>query len=201
MAPEYVERKGNETRRRNNAPPWKVKIEKKINYLRAEISQITTFIDSPNPRRSLQRKIENMKRKYNITNGQLAGKRAENQATVKALAAEIRNKEKKVKQKQINRQFAENPRNVYRNLLDNSIKVQNPPTKEEIERFWKPLYEDGTEHQESQWIEAIIEKNREKQQMPAIEFTVEILRRKINEYSNFKTPGLDKVPKFYLKKI
>ena len=37
--------------------------------------------------------------------------------------------------------------------------------------------------------------------MPAIEITEELIRRKISEYSNFKTPGIDKIPNFYLKKI
>ena len=37
--------------------------------------------------------------------------------------------------------------------------------------------------------------------MPPIEITEELIRRKISEYSNFKTPGIDKIPNFYLKKI
>ena len=53
-------------------------------------------------------------------------------------------------------------------MIGDSIKVEKPPSKEEIERFWKPLYEDRKDHQESQWIETIVEKNRDKQQMPAI---------------------------------
>ena len=201
MAPESVKRNRKEIKRKNDKPPWKVKIENRINKLRAEISQISAFIDAQNPKRSLQRKIDNIKRKYNISNDQLSGRRAENQAAVKALAAEIRNKEKKINQKQINRQFAENPRIVYRNLLGDSIKVKTPPTREEIERFWKPLYEDRKVHHESHWIQRIEEKNREKQQMPDIEFSEELLRRKINEYSNFKAPGIDKIPNFYLKRI
>ena len=93
MAPEHIVRRGR-ARARNTEPTWKLKIEKKINHLRAEISQITTFLESQNPTGNLQRKINNIKRRYNIGNDQLSGRKAENQATVKALAAEIRNKEK-----------------------------------------------------------------------------------------------------------
>ena len=142
MAPEHVMKKGKDTRTRRTEPPWKVKMMKKIERLRAEISQISSFTDSQNPTMSLQRKINNLKIRYNISNEQLSAKRAENQAIVKALAGEIRNKEKKIKQKQINKQFAENPRIVYRHIIGDSIKVETPPSKEEIERFWKPLYED-----------------------------------------------------------
>lgn len=37
--------------------------------------------------------------------------------------------------------------------------------------------------------------------MPPIRFTAEKVTKKINEYSDFKTPGADKIPNFWLKKI
>ena len=98
--------------------------------------------------------------------------------------------------KQINKQFAESPRMVYRSLNNESIEVQNPPSREQVEGFWKPLFEDPKQHQESQWIDTIKEKNRNKNQMPRVIITEESIRKKINEYSNFKAPGIDKIPNF-----
>ena len=37
--------------------------------------------------------------------------------------------------------------------------------------------------------------------MPAIIMTEEGIRKKINEYGNFKAPGMDKIPNFWLKKM
>ena len=202
VAPDYVEKRTNGTRKKSKEPLWKKKIEKKISQLRAEISQITTYLNNQIQGRKLLRKINNIKRKYNVTNNeQMEGKLAEHQATVKALAAELRNKEKKIRTKQINKQFAENPRVVYRNMARETIVVQEPPKKEELERFWRPLFEDPKEHQESQWIENVREKNSRKQVMPELIITEELVRRKIKEYSNFKTPGIDKIPNFWLKKM
>ena len=201
LAPDYVERRGNRTKKKNTIPPWKKKIEQKITRLRAEISQMSTYMNSLNHGRSLLKKIDIIKNRYNINNEQIEGRLAEHQATVKALAAEIRNKEKKINTKQINKQFAENPRVVYRNMARETIIVQEPPKKEEVERFWKPLFEDPRQHQESQWIETIKEKNRGKQQMSELVITEEVVRKKIREFSNFKAPGVDKIPNFWLKKI
>ena len=37
--------------------------------------------------------------------------------------------------------------------------------------------------------------------MPAIQITPQIVRKKITEYGNFKSPGIDKIPNFWLKKL
>ena len=63
-------------------------------------------------------------------------------AIIKALAAQLQNKERKAKRKWINKQFAENPRKVYRDMAGDAIEVQQPPDKEDLEQFWRPLYED-----------------------------------------------------------
>ena len=201
LAPDYVKKRGASTRKKSTIPPWKKKIEQKISQLRAELSQMSMYLNSQNHGRNLLKKIDIIKRKYNVNNAQIEGRMAEHQATVKALAAEIRNKEKKFNTKQINKQFAENPRIVYRNLARETITVQDPPKAEEVERFWRPLFEDPKQHQESQWIETIKEKNRGKQQMAELVITEEVVRKKIKEFSNFKAPGIDKIPNFWLKKM
>ena len=86
-------------------------------------------------------------------------------------------------------------------MAKETIEVEKPPKKEEVEGFWRPLFENPIQHQENQWMNTIIENNREKQQMPAIVFTKEKIQKKITEYSNFKTPGVDKIPNFWLKKL
>ncbi len=82
-----------------------------------------------------------------------------------------------------------------------SIEVRDPPEEEAVEGFQRPLFENPRQHQEAPGIETIIEKNRNKQQIPAVEFTQKGLRKKISQYSNFKAPGIDKIPNFWLKKI
>ena len=101
--------------RRNRNPSWKEKRQKKINQIRAEISVM--MANEPQTK-SLQNKIRRIKRKYSIDSNQFKIKVAEHQATLKGLASDLRNKEKKIENKRINKQFRENPRAVYRNLFD-----------------------------------------------------------------------------------
>ena len=131
----------------------------------------------------------------------MKGRIAEHQAEIKALAAQIRNKEKTEKAKVINKQFGENPRKVFREILKQTIEVEKPPPKEELEQFWRPLYENPIQHQESEWIKAITSANKEKH--PMLPFTIELehLKRKLKEFGNFKSPGIDKIPNFWLKQF
>ena len=126
---------------------WKVKLQKKIEKLRGELSQMMQY--QPITKHLLQ-KMRRIKRKYGIRDdSEIPGRIAEHRAEVKALAAQIRNKERKEKSKIINKQFGENPRKVYRNIMKQSIEVENPPSKTELEQFWRPLYDNTIQHQEN----------------------------------------------------
>ena len=104
--------------------------------MRAEISQMAT---SEPPSRNLLNRLRRLKRKYGISEEQFKAKIAEHQVQLKALAAEIKNRGKKAEVKQINKQFKENPRKVYRDLIEENIDVENPPAKDKLEEFWRPL--------------------------------------------------------------
>lgn len=202
LLPDYNERPtGNRKNNRNKGPIWKRKLQEKIECLRKELSQMTAFTNSNNRPANLLRKINKILRKYNIHENQLRERIAEHQALVKGFAEQIRCKEKKINSKQINKQFNENPRIVYRNMTNKSIEVKTPPSEDEVERFWRPLYEDPKQHHEAEWIQNIEEINREKPHMPLINITIEKLRAKISQYSNFRAPGIDKIPNFWLKKL
>ena len=162
---------------------------------------MTIFVHDHNRSRNLLRKINKIQRKYNIQENQFAERIAEHQALVKGIAGQIRGKEKKINSKQINRQFAENPRLVYRSLTNSTIEVRVPPKEDEVEGFWRPLCEDPKQHREAEWTQTVEEINRNKQQMPAINITEEKIRNKITQYCNFKAPGIDKIPNFWLKKL
>ena len=57
-------------------------------------------------------RLRRLKRKYGISQDQFNAKVAEHHTQLKALAAELRNRNKKFEKKRINKQFKENPKNV-----------------------------------------------------------------------------------------
>ena len=146
-------------------------------------------------------RIHRLERKYKIKDGNLRAKIADHQATIKGLAAQARNKERKINQRVINKKFAEHPRKVYRDLKDEDIQVEDPPEHHELETFWRPLYENEKQHTEGEWIKVVEDKNRDKGNMPRPYIDASVIKKKILEYGNFKTPGVDKIPNFWIKKL
>ena len=202
LLPYHQERRKGIYKEKQIEPVWKRKLQQKIEKYRAETSQISGFLLNQSPRKKLRKKIKKIKRKYSIkTTEQLNSRIAENQAEIKALAAQIRNKDKKIDSKKINKLFNRNPRMVYRNLIRDEIKVKSPPTQQEVENFWRPLYEDPKKHREGEWIDTVKEANKGKLKMPALEITQETVRKKVAHFSNFKSPGIDNIPNFWLKKL
>ena len=47
--------------------------------------------------------------------------------------------------------------------MKESIEVLKPPCEEQLENFWRPLYETPVQHKENEWINTIISENRERQ--------------------------------------
>lgn len=71
---------------------------------------MTSYMREQKHSQNLLQKIRKIKRRYRIDDRRMSGKVAELQDKVKALAAQVRNKQQKINAKQINRQFAENPK-------------------------------------------------------------------------------------------
>ena len=53
------------------------------------------------------------------------------------------------------------------------------PAKKEIEGFWKPIFEDQKQHQESQLITTIIDKNNNKSSMAEMDISEQKIKKKI----------------------
>ena len=198
LAPWIDERKSNRKRAKSKTPPWKQKISRRVNQLRAEISQMTTTEPLT---RNLINRLGRLKRKYGISEDQFKARVAEHHTQLKALAAELRNKSKKFENKRINKQFQENPRQVYRQLMEESIEVEKPPEKEKLDAFWRPLFETPKVHTENRWVKEIIHQNRDKAEMMFFDITHEQIKNKLKQLSNFKKPGVDKIPNFWLKEL
>ena len=198
IAPWYDEKRKKPKRGKKNVMPWKYKLQKKVDTLRKELSLLTT--KEPLTKHTAV-KIRRIHRKYKIKEGQVNARIAEHKMDIKGIAANIRSREDKENSKSINLEFAKNPRKVYRDLINDNIEVTKPPEKEDLEEFWRPLYETEKTHVEHEWIDTIKSDNETKPEMPSLFITTETVTKKITQYGNFKSPGIDKIPNFWLKKL
>ena len=84
IAPWNDETRSNNKKAKPKQPLWKKKIQKRIDQLRAEISQMTT--KEPLTRHLLNR-LKRLKRKYNISQDNFNARIAEHSTQLKALTA------------------------------------------------------------------------------------------------------------------
>ena len=169
-------------------PHWKRKLQKQLNLYRKELNQIKQFLAAPTPQGRLKNIIGRLRAKYHATNTEeLRNIAWELEGKIPAIAKRIKNQEEKRKAQMQNRMFKSNPRTFYRNLIRDNITVENPPEKENLENYWRPLFEnEGTYNQEAQWIEDIRRKNETKPQMPMPVITTAKIKGKLARFSNHK---------------
>ena len=72
------------------------------------------------------------------------------------MSAKLRYQQKLHKRKVVNRQFANNPRQVFRQMRGNSMKADRLPTKNEVEKFWEEIWEKkGQFNQQAEWLKLL----------------------------------------------
>ena len=63
--------------------------------------------------------------------------------------------------------------------MKESIEVLKPPCEEQLENFWRPLYETPVQHKENEWINTIMSENRERQEMAPFIIDLDHMKRKL----------------------
>ena len=177
-------------------PAWKTKLTKELNTLRKEKSQITEFLINPQQRGRLYQKVTAIEHKYGINDDQhLRYKLNEITDKIPALAKQVKNKQIKLDAKNHNREFRTNARKFYHNIVSENIEVKQPPDQQELENFWRPLYENAVEHNpNNRGIHITTEKNENKQQMTQLIVIEESLCEKIKTAPTSKHQELTKYP-------
>ena len=98
--------------------------------------------------------------------------------------------------------FREDAKRFYRELGKKTIKFQKPPDIGEVKRFWQNILEQEiSHHEDAQWIKDQQEELKDINQMEWKDFTVEKLRVNITRAANWKSPGPDKLPNFWIKQF
>ena len=155
--------------------------------------------DTPNN----SKRKERVKKKYKIVSVQdIETAREIIKMKIQAKAQRVRRHEKRSKQYKQNRLFQNDRKKFYRTLGKSQIQVEKPPKKEEIERFWKEILEDEKSHQYSaEWIEREEIKYNGTENQPWEYITKEELEAALRKTNNWKSPGIDAVPNFWLKQL
>ena len=184
----------------NKEPKWKIRIQKEIDSLRAEISIIDEFLRDVDVRTRKSRKI---KKKYNIKDKnslQIAKETLKQRMQVKT--QRLRRFDKRGKFFRQNNIFKTDAKRFYREIGKSKIEVEEIPEKDEISGFWKEIW--GKEkkfNENAEWLGRENERMRDVEQQRWVEITVEELRSALSKSHKWKTPGIDKIPNFWLNSL
>ena len=98
--------------------------------------------------------------------------------------------------------FREDSKGFYRELGKKTIQIEKPPDIGEVKRFWQNILEQEVKHNEdAQWINDQEEELQQINQMEWKDLTVEELRVNMTRAANWKSPGPDRLPNFWIKQF
>lgn len=190
----------NETRenrkKMRKMPPWEHRLTKKVENYRKDLAILIEYQRNNTQRR--KRSI--VERKWSLGEGRtLAEVIEELKQKITATAQRLRRSKKRVLQYQQNQLFQRDTKKFYRTLRD-PIEGTIAPSIEDLERFWKGIYENKVRHNDSaDWIRQA--EQIEMSQMNWKDITEEEVKQALNKTQNWKATGIDKIPNFWLKEL
>ena len=183
-------------------PPWKRRLMGKIEEHRRIISQLNE-IKKGNQSNRLRRLRRELFERFQIhTDNDLSETLEKMKQKLQAKSARIARYEKRAKQFWQNKTFAENPGRLYNELRQKIEPPEVGPGKEEVEHFWKGIWESECEHnKEASWLQAEKEKYSESPMMEWSMITEVEVKKIISKTANWKAPGHDGIQNFWLKRF
>jgi len=98
--------------------------------------------------------------------------------------------------------FANNRKKFFRNLGKEQVPVEKPPKKEATETFWRNILENDREHNHlAEWIKREELKYVDTECQPWEDITQDELQTALLKTCDWKSPGPDAVPNFWLKQL
>ena len=75
---------------------------------------------------------------------------------LKSKADNLRHQKCLIEHKRINKQFSHHAKKVYRKMKDDKIEIEKVPTKENVEQFWKSIWQDNSIFNEkAEWLKVL----------------------------------------------
>lgn len=184
----------------NSAPQWEVRIMRKINSLRSDLSLLKE-----------SDKITKKKQKYKLTKIYKRHKISEEQdkitveenlkQKISKYAQRIRRHKKRIRFFKENQMFDTNAKLFYSNLKNPTSEVTQHPEINKIEEFWKNLWEKSSEHKEANWIKREEKRTQKVPFMRMPHINNKQIAKSIANALNWKAPGWDQITNFWLKKL
>ena len=192
--------KKSKKRNTHKPPKWKIKIQKEIDSLRAEISILDEIMKGTNVK---TRKARNIRKKHNITNiATLATAKESVMQRMQLKAQRLKRYDKRSKFYRQNKIFKTDAKRFYREIGKSKIDIKDPPDMNKVEEFWKDIWgKEKTFNNEAPWLDREEERMREIEEQGWIEISVNELGIALGKSHKWKSPGIDRIPNFWLNAL
>ena len=183
---------------RGGPPAGQQRLQKQIDQLRGDISIITEYTNG-NTTNKIRRKLKTILKKHKITaDEQFIACKEDLKQALQAKAQRLRRYTKRSEQYKQNKMFREDSKRFYRELGKKTIQIEKPPDIGEV----KNILEQEVKHSvDAQWINDQEEELQQINQMEWKDLTVEELRVNMTRAANWKSPGPDRLPNFWIKQF
>ena len=183
-------------------PAWQQRLQKQIDQLRGDISIITKYTNG-NTTNKIRRKLKTIFKKHKITaDEQFIAYKEDLKQALQAKAQRIRRYTKRSEQYKQNKMFREDSKRFYMELGKKTTQTEKPPDIGEVKEFWQNiLKQEVKQNEDAQWIKDQEEELQQFKQMGWKDLTVEELRFNMIRAANWKSPGPDRLPNFWIKQF
>ncbi|XP_044766190.1 uncharacterized protein LOC123322312 [Coccinella septempunctata] len=186
-------------------PPWKQRLEKKINTIRKQIGKLHTYLNTNSPSRKTSKKVARIASEFRIKS---IGERFKQDLTklcdtlkqkVKALGNRIRRYNERSTRYKNNQLFYKNQKQFYRQLEGTTTTEEEFPTPQDMHATWKEIWGHAVEHDdEASWIREA-ETEAEKYAMEEITITEDDIKAVLKKSNNWTAPGPDGIHNYWWK--
>lgn len=201
---ENTQMRGNQT----NVPPWKRRLETKIDNVRSKIAVLKHYFDQ-NQRVSVKVKkkimaIARVAGTFNFQPNFVKNLKVvyENfKQSVSAWGYRLRKYNKKVKRRNQNRLFRNNQKKFYETLSkENPGEFNVLPSTDSLFNYWNSIWGSEVKHSEdANWIKEEEQRMQDKAEMETIKITQDDVIEAVKYTANWKCAGPDHIQNFWLK--
>ena len=203
---QLIEKNEGNTKKQPELPKWLTHLQESINRTRRNIGHIMTINECKikNQYTKKQTKLKDRLRKKfgDIKQTTLDYILVLLKHDLKAKSEKMKHHRNMIETKCLNRKFVCDPKSVYRSMKGNTIEVKDMPNKDDIQAFWKSIWNLKIDYNtNATWIKELKTNYCANVNQKNYKINIEALQKALSKIQNNKSPGPDMIIGFWYKKL
>ncbi|XP_044751651.1 uncharacterized protein LOC123311647 [Coccinella septempunctata] len=200
-----VEIRGPRVPKKDQTPPWKGRLETKIQEIRKKIGVLQAYLSNSQPSTRVSKLARRIVSHFGIRTGsaqlrdQMSAVSEKLKQKIKILGNRVKRYNERVMRYKNNKLFHQNQQKFFRSLEEKPLERGKAPTKEAMHLYWKGVWESEKQYDEqTAWIREA-EKDTVKYTRECLEITELDMKSVLQKTNNWSAPGVDGVQNYWWK--